>query len=346
MEKLRKFNYLCKIFIIFLCLGLISGIVFYLNVSIVKSAGINTSVTITACGNNIVESGEGCDDGNVVSGDGCSSTCQTEVAPGGGGGYRPTPYEEVVYYTRVILEGKAYPDALITILKDGQFLSIIQADSQADFKVEIKDLTPGTYTFGLWAEDKNGIRSPTFAITFYIAPAVTTVVSGILLPPTIKLLKDIALKGETIDISGQAIPNGRVNLFIYSGKLLKEVFQDSAIADSNGNWYYLFDSAKLKEGIYEVKARISSQQGLLSIFSKVLSFEIISVKPLVLPKPPVPPIPGVCPNADLNKDGKVNLVDFSILLYWWGRQNDCADQNSNGIVDLIDFSIMLYYWTG
>lgn len=31
------------------------------------------------CGNNIVESGETCDDGNTVSGDGCSSTCQVEV---------------------------------------------------------------------------------------------------------------------------------------------------------------------------------------------------------------------------------------------------------------------------
>lgn len=35
------------------------------------------------CGNNIVESGEQCDDGNTTGGDGCSATCQNE---GGGGG--------------------------------------------------------------------------------------------------------------------------------------------------------------------------------------------------------------------------------------------------------------------
>jgi cysteine-rich repeat protein len=346
VKGLKNKNFIYKPLLILLCLGLGSGIVFCLNAGIVKSAGISTSVTITACGNNIVESGEGCDDGNVVSGDGCSSTCQTEVAPGGGGGYRPTPYEEVVYYTRVILEGKAYPDALITILKDGQFLSIIQADFRADFKIEIKDLTPGTYTFGLWAEDKNGVRSPTFTITFYIAPAVTTVVSGILLPPTIKLSKNIALKGETIDISGQAIPDGKVDLFISSLKPLQDVFYDSAITDSNGDWYYLLDTAKLKEGTYEVKAKVISRAGLLSIFSKALSIETTLIKPLVPPKPPVPPIPGVCPNADLNKDNKVNLVDFSILLYWWGKPNECTDQNSDGVVNLIDFSIMLYYWSG
>lgn len=42
------------------------------------------------CGNEIIESGEQCDDGNAVGGDGCSATCQTEqvgpVAPSGGGG--------------------------------------------------------------------------------------------------------------------------------------------------------------------------------------------------------------------------------------------------------------------
>ena len=33
------------------------------------------------CGNNIIESGETCDDGNTASDDGCSSTCQLEGAP-------------------------------------------------------------------------------------------------------------------------------------------------------------------------------------------------------------------------------------------------------------------------
>ncbi|PJA08335.1 hypothetical protein COX69_02565, partial [Candidatus Falkowbacteria bacterium CG_4_10_14_0_2_um_filter_48_10] len=35
------------------------------------------------CGNGVVESGEECDDGNLVSGDGCSSTCQLDGSGGG-----------------------------------------------------------------------------------------------------------------------------------------------------------------------------------------------------------------------------------------------------------------------
>lgn len=51
--------------------------------------------------------------------------------------------------------------------------------------------------------------------------------------------------------------------------------------------------------------------------------------------------------ADFNQDNKVDLVDFSILLYNWGMpKNEAADLNKDGRVDLVDFSIMLYWWTG
>jgi cysteine-rich repeat protein len=39
----------------------------------------NDSDCAPACGNNVVEPGEGCDDGNTSNGDGCSSTCQIEL---------------------------------------------------------------------------------------------------------------------------------------------------------------------------------------------------------------------------------------------------------------------------
>ena len=50
--------------------------------------------------------------------------------------------------------------------------------------------------------------------------------------------------------------------------------------------------------------------------------------------------------GDLNGDGKVNLVDFSILLTHWNTSDSIADLDSSGNVGLPDFSIMLFYWTG
>lgn len=84
-------------------------------------------------------------------------------------------------------------------------------------------------------------------------------------------------------------------------------------------------------GIYKTQARARTIDGEESYFSEELVFKIIDG----------------CRGADLNFDGKVNIVDFSILLYFWGQKNPtniCADINSNGIVDIVDFSIMMYWW--
>ena len=51
-------------------------------------------------------------------------------------------------------------------------------------------------------------------------------------------------------------------------------------------------------------------------------------------------------SADLNRDGKVNLIDFSIMLFHWGNPDPVADINEDGTVDLTDFSILLFNWTG
>ncbi len=54
-------------------------------------------------------------------------------------------------------------------------------------------------------------------------------------------------------------------------------------------------------------------------------------------------------HGDINKDTRINIVDFSILMYFWqdiNPSNPCADINKDGVVNLTDFSIMLYWWTG
>jgi hypothetical protein len=52
--------------------------------------------------------------------------------------------------------------------------------------------------------------------------------------------------------------------------------------------------------------------------------------------------------SDINGDGRINIVDFSVSAYWYKRPNPpkSIDLNDDGKVDLTDFSIMAYYWTG
>lgn len=42
---------------------------------------ITTSILPSVCGNQIIETGETCDDGNIISGDGCDTGCRLEIAP-------------------------------------------------------------------------------------------------------------------------------------------------------------------------------------------------------------------------------------------------------------------------
>ena len=57
-------------------------------------------------------------------------------------------------------------------------------------------------------------------------------------------------------------------------------------------------------------------------------------------------VSGEGSQSDLNGDGKVNLVDFSIFLLSWNTDDEEPDFNEDGRVNLADFSIMLFAWTG
>ncbi len=68
--------------------------------------------TPPVCGNGVIETGEGCDDGNTNSGDGCSATCQIE---GGGGSIpgneteAPLPFfDKIHFFITLIVIGIAY----------------------------------------------------------------------------------------------------------------------------------------------------------------------------------------------------------------------------------------------
>ncbi len=68
--------------------------------------------------------------------------------------------------------------------------------------------------------------------------------------------------------------------------------------------------------------------------------------PWLPPRPPTPP--EIIKKCDFNLDSRCNLVDLSIMLYYWnqtGPQIARYDLNNNAIIDFPDVSILMYYWT-
>jgi hypothetical protein len=69
--------------------------------------------------------------------------------------------------------------------------------------------------------------------------------------------------------------------------------------------------------------------------------------PLINYVPPLTKPAGECKEAsDLNCDQYIDIVDFSIMYYWFDKDNPPTrvDLNKDGKVDIYDFSIMAYYW--
>ena len=253
----------------------------------------------------------------------------SDPPPGGGGGGQIIP----VGSASVVLKGKAYPGAYVTILKDGSVAATISADPSANFEATLTGLPAGIRTFGLWSEDKDGRKSLTLSFTSMLTAGTITTFSGLFLSPTIDLDATVLEKGEILNIFGYTYPKSEVNVFINSESEIVE----KVTAGNDGGWLLALNTLDIEAGSHSTRSKAVSPESEISPFSQSLDFKVLKEGEQ---RP--------CQGADLNFDGKVNLIDFSILLYFWEQSNPsniCADINSDRNVDLIDFSIMMYYWT-
>lgn len=294
------------------------------------------------CGDSILQTlyDEECDDGNNTDLDFCAADCTIEFADSGGGsssgggGSSSGGSDREVGNTRVSIQGKAYPNVTVTILIDGESVGTVRTNNKAEFTFNV-DTDPGTASVSFWANDNAGTRSATFNTTFDVTQGAVTNLNGILIPPTIRSSETKVNPGAQITLSGQTVPNANVEISIDSGKKTL-----SAVSDANGNWTVPFNTGTVSVDTHTVKARFITGSGALksvSTYGTALSL-FVGVEG------------KATSNSDLNRDGKVNLIDFSILIFWWGtpggNSNPPADINQNGKVGLEDFSILLFNWTG
>ncbi len=253
-------------------------------------------------------------------------------SPGGSSGFNPG--SETESDTKVKIMGKSYPHADVHILVDGKVIGIVKTDAKADFYFETDEVSSGVASFSFWSEDSLGLKSTLLSLTFRVISGAVTTITGVYIAPTIDVSENSVRKGEDITIYGATIPDTEVHVHINSEE--EHIKETASLED--GKWELVFNTEPLAEDFHTAKAlfQVAVEGNIIrSGFSKSVSFYVGKVGG-----------EAVCPGADLNGDGRVNLVDFSILLFWWGTDNECADQNQDGKVDLIDFSIMMFYWTG
>jgi hypothetical protein len=165
-----------------------------------------------------------------------------------------------------------------------------------------------------------------------LSSGVTTTLTDVFLAPTIDISATQVGVGDSVKIFGQTAPSSAVDVHVQSNDIVTPT-----IANTEGEYAITFSTKPLAADTHITKSRATFNM-LVSPFSQVLSFVVGKGA-------------GMCgKSGDLNHDCKVNIVDFSILMFWWNTKQakglGIADINHDNKVDIIDFSIMLYNWGG
>lgn len=238
---------------------------------------------------------------------------------------------------RVIITGLAIPRAEVSVLVDGKLAGEVVADGTGRYELIVDRISRGAYTFGIFATDSNNIKTSTFSTSFTVSGGRASSLSNINIPPSIRVTPDPVVPGQTFTISGFTLPNAAVTLEYEQDRNTASRRTLTVAANQTGAWSVAVEGAQLQNGTYKVRARAEQTGGQRTNFSNYTFFGVGQAA--AVPRAP-----------DLNRDGRVNLVDFSILLFWWntngGNSNPSADINGDGRVSLTDFSILLFNWTG
>lgn len=234
----------------------------------------------------------------------------------------------------VQLSGIAAPGASVTIARDGTLISTLVSGVGADYSVVLGTEPIGQHEYLLAAEDASGgiLGSQTLALN--LQSGSTTIVSGIFLGPSIAIDKTEVELGQTVTLSGQTAPGSSVTVSVSS----TQVLDFSVVAASDGTWTRVVNTDTVGTGQHSAKARAVTTGNTISAYSPSVSFVVNPFDPATGKEP-----------SDINTDGSSNLIDLSILLFFWHTNNPSnprADINHDGYVDIIDFSILLFQWTG
>ncbi|MDO8626395.1 MAG: hypothetical protein Q7K39_02980 [Candidatus Magasanikbacteria bacterium] len=257
------------------------------------------------------------------------------VAAASGGGPGPLLVTTLTFAS-LNLTGETVPNSQVTILRDGVLFSEFKSDFEGKFFGNFTDLAPGQSIFTIFSTDQSGRRSAPTSLLLNLAAGQTINTGLLILAPSISAGEAEVKRGEEADISGQTAPLAEVTILVEPGKFLNKTK-----SGADGNYNFKLDTKIFKKGPITIRTRVE-KKGQVSEWSRPIN--------IIIGDKTAPRVPAAeCPlQADFNTDCQVNIIDFSILLYWFNRQSVPAeiDLNADGIIDLVDFSIFIYYWTG
>lgn len=240
-----------------------------------------------------------------------------------------------LYLANVTLNGYTSPGSTVRILQDGRLIKSTQAKPDGSFRGDITGLERGVYTFLVSSVDTSARQSGSVPTTMTLDSGTNNSVTDLIVPPTFSAATSSVGLRDDIRIDGFAAPNASVDLRADPpGGAAPQTF--AATSSASGAWSLTIPGGTLAKGTYRLLARVKMSETRTSGYGSAYALGVGEVPSAAA---------GNWLRSDLNHDGKVNLVDFSILLTSWGTDG-IGDINQDGTTNLSDFSILLFDWTG
>lgn len=233
----------------------------------------------------------------------------------------------------IIFSGYAYPNAVVHVWKNGVPKATTTADIKGNFSITSTELYNPNILYTLYAIDKANRKSNLLNYPVVAKSGLITVISGIRFPPTITLDKTEVKIGDYLTVSGYSLPNASIDV-VLERKPFNTYYTTS---NNDGTYKISIPLIDLKKGKYNIHVNYHNDKKV----SKVMQFTVGDVN--ILSEDLINNIPGDC-----NADQVINIVDFSVAAFWYGKPNPprCIDTNNDNTVNLVDFSVLAFYWTG
>lgn len=246
--------------------------------------------------------------------------------------------------------GYCSPNSVVTFLENGVSVGTTTSDSAGYFSKDIEKDDETSHTFSYYCTDSSGDTSSTLSTTSSTTINNNVTTSEIVVPPTIELAATSVDVSDSVSISGYTIPNSTVTVTINSLTITK-----TTTSNSSGYWSVSVPASEIGSGSHTVST-VVTMGSTTSASSSTLSFNITgsvagstaTPTPATATTTPTPTVIQYLP-ADFNKDRAVNNIDLGLFLANFEKSVtkniEIFDLNNDGKIDIVDFSILLYYFS-
>ncbi len=229
--------------------------------------------------------------------------------------------------TTVRFGGYAFPNAQVTFTLNGQTSTLV-ADEEGYFEGSSSHVPMGENNFSFLAEDYLGNKTSLVTYSYTVQNESPLFISYVLLPPIVYI-------DETGEIEGLAIPGSQLQVYGVKGEDQTLETIKTIDVDENGSFSLDFDLSQqfLYDQIYVSCAVESTECG----YSGIIQVQTLGTERRFI----------LGTGADFTQDIQVNFIDFAFMraAFLKGNTSLLYDLNQDGKVDLVDFSLLNYQWT-